>query len=204
MASASRMNDSSQTTVGDYLRVLRRSRWLILGVTLLCAGLGVAYDVLKTPNYEATAQETIRDPAVDLQALGSTGGATALPLQLAAAHAPDVTRATVVQAVNKDLGLGKSPEEVRSLVTASVDPNAFTVRITADADNANQAAEIANSFARADASLSSLETRARYGAKAKRLQKSSRPSPIPATRPPRRSPSTGSRPCRAWHPPRSP
>jgi Mrp family chromosome partitioning ATPase/capsular polysaccharide biosynthesis protein len=164
------MSDPSQTNITDYLRVLRRSRWLILGVTLLCAALGVAYVVLKTPQYEATAQETVNDQAVDLSRVGNQAAPTQLPLQLAASHAPDVTRPTVLEAVKKDLGLDESLEDVRSLVAVDVDPNAFTVKITADADNAEDAATVANAFAEADARVSTAETRERYSAQAKRLE----------------------------------
>src|SRR3954447_1310130 len=164
------MSDPSQTTITDYLRVLRRSRWLILLVTLLCAGAAVAYVVLKTPSYESTAQETINDPAQDLAKLGSQAGTAQLPLQLAAAHAPDVTRLAVVRQVNKDLNLGKNPDGVRCVVAVDVDPNAFTVKITADASDADDAAAIANAFANADARVSTAEARAGYLAEANRLE----------------------------------
>jgi succinoglycan biosynthesis transport protein ExoP len=163
------MSDSSQTTLIDYFRVLRRSLWLIVGVTLLCALVGVAYVVLKTPNYEATAQETIRDPVQDLATFGNQGATAQLPLQLAAAHAPDVTRPAVLQQVKKELGMDESLDDVRSLVSAEVDPNAFTVNITADASNADDAAEIANAFADADAHVTTSETRAKYAAQAEKL-----------------------------------
>jgi Mrp family chromosome partitioning ATPase len=163
------MSDTSETTLVDYLRVLRRSRWLIVLVTLLCAGAAVAYVALKTPNYEATAQETISDPAQDLAKLGSQAGTAQLPLQLAAAHAPDVTRTAVLQRVKKDLGLQKTLDQVRALVSVDVDPNAFTVKITADASGANDAAAVANAFAQADARLTTDQARALYAASASRL-----------------------------------
>jgi Mrp family chromosome partitioning ATPase/capsular polysaccharide biosynthesis protein len=160
----------------DYLRVLRRSRWLILGVTLLCALAGIAYVALKTPNYEATAQETVRDPVQDLAIFGNQGATAQSPLQLAAAHAADVTRAPVLVAVKKDLGLDESLDDVRSLVSANVDPNAFTVKITAGADDADNAAEIANAFAQADARISTSEARDRYGSQADKLSDKLKPS----------------------------
>jgi succinoglycan biosynthesis transport protein ExoP len=163
------MSDSSQTTLHDYLRVLRRSRWLILGVTLLGALAGIAWVVLKAPNYEATAQETINDPAQNLATLGTAVGTAQLPLQLAASHAPDVTRPAVLERVKKDLGLNEPLDDVRSLVSVNVDPNAFTVRITADADNADDAAEVANAFAQADADVSTDQTRRKYSIQARRL-----------------------------------
>jgi Mrp family chromosome partitioning ATPase/capsular polysaccharide biosynthesis protein len=165
------MNDSSQTTLTDYTRVVWRSRWLILGVTLLCAALAVAYDVLQTPNYEATARETIHDQAQDLAKLGAQGGTPQLPLQLASSHAADVTRQTVLQEVKKDLGLNKPLSDIRSMVSVGVDPNAFTVNITADSSSANRAADVANAFAAADARVSTKEARKKYGSLADKLSK---------------------------------
>jgi capsular exopolysaccharide synthesis family protein len=163
------MSDSSQTTLTDYLRTLKRSRWVIALVTLLCAGAAVAYVALKTPTYESTAQLTVRDPSQDLGPLGTQAGTAQLPLQLAAAHAPDVTRAEVVQQVKKELGLQGSLDQIRSLVVVDVDPNAFTVKVTAKDSNADDAARIANSFAQADARLTTAEARARYASSASRL-----------------------------------
>ena len=165
------MSDSSQTNLTDYLGILRRSRWLILAVTLGCAALGVAYVVLKTPTYEATAQEAVNDPAQDLAKLGTQAGTAQLPLQLAASHAADVTRPAVLLQVKKDLSLNEPLDEIRSLVAVDVDPNAFTVKITADASHADEAARVANAFAAADAQVSTREARARYTAQAEKLSK---------------------------------
>jgi Mrp family chromosome partitioning ATPase/capsular polysaccharide biosynthesis protein len=163
------MRNFSETTLSDYLRVLRRSRWLILAVTVACGALGVAYVALKTPTYEATAQEAINDPAQDLAKLGTQAGTAQLPLQLAASHAPDVTRPAVLQAVKKDLRRNESLSDLRSLVSVGVDPNAFTVKITADASDADEAAAIANAFAEADSRVSTAEARDRYAAQADKL-----------------------------------
>lgn len=165
------MSDSSQTTLTDYLRVLRRSRWLILAVIALCALIAVAYVVIKTPKYDATAAETISDPGAALQTVTGQGSITTLPLQLASAHAPDVTRPEVVADVKKKLGLSGSIDDVRSLVSIEVDPNAYTVNITATDSNADDAAAIANAFADSDASISTAQQRARYARQATALER---------------------------------
>jgi capsular exopolysaccharide synthesis family protein len=163
------MPDSTQTTLTYYLRTLRRSRWLIASITLLCAAAAVAYVALKTPSYEATAHLTIRDPSADLGPLGSQAGTAQLPLQLAASHAPDVTRQAVLERVKKDLDLPESLDDIRSLVTVAVDPNSFTVNVTASGSDADEAARIANGFAQADVRLATDEARAKYSDSAKRL-----------------------------------
>jgi capsular exopolysaccharide synthesis family protein len=163
------MSDSAHTTLSDYLRVLRRSKWLVLLVTLLCIGVAVTYTVLKTPKYEATAQLTVRDPAQDVRVLGTPSGPTQLPSQLASAHAPDVTRPAVLREVKQQLELDESLDEVRNLITVTVDPNAFTVGIVAQASSAEDAARIANAFADADTRLTTEEAREGYAVAAARL-----------------------------------
>jgi succinoglycan biosynthesis transport protein ExoP len=163
------MSDSAQTSLSDYLRVIWRSRWLIVLVTVLCAGVAIAYSVLKTPTYEATAQLTVRDPGQDVGLVGGQGGATQLPLQLASSHAPQVTRSGVLKDVKKQLKLNESLDDIRSLVSVEVDPNSYAVLITAESSDASDAAAIANAFAAADAQLSTQAARARYSDAADRL-----------------------------------
>jgi capsular exopolysaccharide synthesis family protein len=164
------MSDTAQSTLSDYLRTLRRSWRLIAAVTVICAGIAVAYSVLKTPTYEATAQLTVRDPNADVGLIGGQGGASQLPLQTSSAHAPDVTRRAVLLRVQKDLKPRQSLEEIRSLVSVEVDPNSYAVTITAESSDASTAARIANAFAVADARLTTAEARRSYAARARRLE----------------------------------
>jgi capsular exopolysaccharide synthesis family protein len=164
------MSDSAQTTLSDYLRTLRRSRLLILSVTLLCAAAAVGYSALKTPTYVATAQLSVRDPAADVPLIGGgQSGVFQLPLQVASTHAPQVTRIAVLKDVRDELKLKESLGEIRSLVSVEVDPNSFTVNITAESSDPDDAARIANAFAQADARLTTSQIRASYGRRADRL-----------------------------------
>jgi capsular exopolysaccharide synthesis family protein len=163
------MSDSAQTTLADYLRMLRRSIWLIALVTLLCVAVAIAYSQLQTPSYSATAQLTVRDPGQDVGLVGGQGGVNQLPLQAASAHAPQVTRAGVLREVKKDLKLKESLDAIRSLVSVDIDPNAYTVLITADSSDGSDAAAIANAFAEADARLTTSRARSGYAASAERL-----------------------------------
>ena len=163
------MSEPGQTTLADYLRTLRRSRWLILGVTVACAAAALAYSVLQSPTYEATAQLTVRDPAQDLNLLGGAAVTAQQPLQLASAHAPQVTRTAVLERVKEDLNRDQSLTEIRELVEVDIDPNSFTVNIRAQSSDAREAARIVNAFAEADAQLTSSEAREQYAAAADRL-----------------------------------
>ena len=163
------MSDSSQTTLSDYLRVLYRSRLLIAMATIVCAGAALAYSLLQTPTYEASAQLTIRDPVQDLNLVGDAGVSPQLPLQLASTHAPQVTRTEVLKRVRRNLDRDQSLDEIRSLVDVDIDPNSFVVTITARSTDANEAARIVNSFAEADAALSSTQARETYAAAAERV-----------------------------------
>jgi polysaccharide biosynthesis transport protein len=164
------MSEPGQTTLADYLRTLKRSRWLIALVTLVCAGGVLAYSLLQTSTYEATAQLTVRDPAQDLNLVGGAAVTAQQPLQLASAHAPQVTRSAVLERVKDELNRDQPLNEIRSLVDVEIDPNSFVVVIRARSSDAREAARIVNAFAEADAALTSSEAREEYAAAADRLQ----------------------------------
>ncbi|MGP0030224.1 MAG: polysaccharide biosynthesis tyrosine autokinase [Acidimicrobiales bacterium] len=48
-------DDDARSSVREYVQSLRRRQWLILLVTLGCVGLSLAYSLLTTPVYQATA-----------------------------------------------------------------------------------------------------------------------------------------------------
>src|SRR4051794_5842234 len=124
------MSEASETTLADYLRTLRRYRLMVILVTIACAGAALVYSVLQTPSYEATSSLSVHDPAQDLTLVGGGGYTGQTPLQLASAHAPQVTRSSVVRKARKTLGSHKSLDQIRSLVDVQIDPNSYLVKIT--------------------------------------------------------------------------
>jgi uncharacterized protein involved in exopolysaccharide biosynthesis len=80
------------STLADYVHVIRRAKWTILLVGLIYAAIALFVSVLQTPNYQAQASESVRDPSQDLSLTGTSYLSAETPLQLAAAHAPLVTR----------------------------------------------------------------------------------------------------------------
>jgi capsular exopolysaccharide synthesis family protein len=163
------MSEPSTTTLADYLRTLRKYRWFILLVALVCAGAAFAVSAFQEKDYEATASVSVTDPAQD-PTVGSGGFTAQTPLQIASAHAPQVTRAEVVRRVKEDLGLrGVTTAEIRALVDVEIDPNSYLVTITAHSSDAGEAARVANAFATADADLTTSAARAEFQAEAARL-----------------------------------
>ena len=164
------MRNPSQTTLADYLRTLWRYRLFIVLAVIVCAAAGFAYSKLQTPSYDATATESVRDPAQDLSLISSFGGTNQTPLQIASAHLPQVTRTAVVRQARAKLGTHASVDEIRSLVSVSVDPNSFAVHIKASSSDPVFATRVVNAFAQADARLSATQARKAYADAAARLQ----------------------------------
>lgn len=166
MTSAGRDN-----TLADYLRVIARSKRMIVLVGIVCAAVALLVSMLQTPSYQAQASELVRDPSQDLSLTGTAYVSAQTPLQLAAAHAPMVTRLAVAKSVKRRLKTRMSPAELQSAVSVSIDPNSYLVLVTADSGNAAHAAAIANAFAQADAAQTTAEARATYGRLATDLQR---------------------------------
>jgi uncharacterized protein involved in exopolysaccharide biosynthesis len=60
------------STLADYVHVIRRAKWTMLLVGLICAAIAVFVSVLQTPNYQAQASESVRDPSQDLSLTGTS------------------------------------------------------------------------------------------------------------------------------------
>src|SRR4051794_2903465 len=64
--------DREESFAATLLRVVRRRLWLFLACLLLVPGAALAYSLLKTPEYEATASLLFREQGLDERLLGST------------------------------------------------------------------------------------------------------------------------------------
>ena len=164
-------NAQQDTTLADYLRVLKQRKLFIIVVALICTAAALGVSLIQKKSYDATASEVVKDPNQDLLSLGGGGFSTQTPLQLASAHAPDVTRPEVLAAVKKSLHSPLTLSQLKSAVTVGIDTNSFLVTIDAAARNPNQTAAIANAFAEQDARLTTDEARASFAAQATQLQK---------------------------------
>ena len=164
------MSEPSETTLSDYLRTVSQQWPLIVLVTLACAGTTLALSLSQTKTYEATATLAVREPGQDLNLIGGGVSSGQTPLQIASAHAPQVTRPTVVRRAKAKLDSKQSIDSLRGAVNVQIDPNSYVVEITARSSDPEEAAQIANAFASADAKLTTAETRKTYEAAAEKLE----------------------------------
>ncbi|UTI62617.1 polysaccharide biosynthesis tyrosine autokinase [Paraconexibacter antarcticus] len=163
--------EPQETTIGDYVRVLRQRRLLIAFVAIACAAVAFGVSALQTPNYKATASLEVKDVNSELSVLGGGFLSGQTPLQLASAHVAQVTRPEVVARVKRQLKSRLTPSALENKVSVSIDPNSFLVKVTATTRHARDAAEVANAFAEADARLSTRETRAGFTSAAAKLNR---------------------------------
>jgi capsular exopolysaccharide synthesis family protein len=132
----------------DALRLLRRQRWVIIGAMLLAVAAAVAYSLLKTKEYEATAQIQFVDQSNYLSTIGTavpSSGQT--PAEIAAQGAERVTSPEVVSAVAQNVDSDLSQSEIKDSVETAVNPDSSLVSLTATAESARLAADLANAFA---------------------------------------------------------
>ncbi len=170
-------NQSREFTLSGYLAVLRRQRWLVLAVTLICGAAALGFSLLQKKTYQATASLAVSDPNRDLALTGGTELTAQTPLQLAAAASPQVTRQEVVNRVKRSLSGAASAGALRSSVQVAIDPNSYVIDVTASDRSAARAAAIANAFASADTALTTAESRAQFKSQAAAVQRQLRQIP---------------------------
>lgn len=146
-------------TLGDYLRVLRRRRTLILAVTLVCFGAALVNSLTKDDVYVAEAKIQFRDPLTDLSLVGINRETVPelAPNQRSALNAELVTGPRVTRAVSRELDREVSTSGLRSAVSARVSPQTNLVIIEASWGDARFAADLANAYADAASDLAVRE-----------------------------------------------
>jgi succinoglycan biosynthesis transport protein ExoP len=154
------------------MAVLRARRGLVIAVTLIAVAIGLAYSLVKTASYDATATVTFTDPA---KALGLIAPGTNIPVDLnpdksAAADSRIVTREDVVTAVQKQLNNGMSVDELKGDVNATLQPDSDQIAITASTDNADKSAKVANAFAAQTKVAAQNDARDTYANQAKQVK----------------------------------
>jgi capsular exopolysaccharide synthesis family protein len=165
------MQDSHRDfTLRGYLDVLRRRRWLILLIAIICGAAAYGLSSLQKKSYNATASLAVSDPSQSLALVGGAYVPTETQLQLASAASSQVTRQAVVDGVKQALNSPLSDNALRSNVSVTIDPNSYALDITATSRDPATAAAIANAFAHVDSALTTAATRAGYRAEAKSLE----------------------------------
>lgn len=126
------------------LETLQRFWLVVLLVTALGAGAGVAYGLNADVQYEADAQLTVGRVDVQTQ---SIPGFTSASITLADTYSRAIVADRVVTQIAEKTGLSKSA--VIDDVSAAPIPETGTVRVFADADSTDEAVSAANAAAEA-------------------------------------------------------
>ncbi len=150
------MNDEDRRAARDIrsgsldssLRVLRERKWVIIAIVVIVVGAVLGASLKMTPEYEATAQVLRQTAALDRTLFGtSVFDSQDAQLQLQTG-ANLVKLNAVAEMVKKDLGSPLTTQSLRAMVTVATVNQYDVIRITAQSPDPNQAAAVANSFAR--------------------------------------------------------
>ena len=129
-----------------YLQALRKRWWLILGLALLLAALGLAQAKSSTPMY--------RSNATSYATLSQAGNVTELvqgstyTQNLMQSFALLATTPAVLDPVIEELELDISPANLAKTLTVTVPPNSFLIDIRATSPDPDEAAAIADAVAK--------------------------------------------------------
>ncbi len=165
-------------TLQDYVRVLRRQRWLILAVTMAFTAGALAIALAQSKSYTASAQMSFRDVLQDLQFVAPNAGASQTsPQERAAANAALINRPAVSQRVKQELGTTKSADELAASVSASVGAHTNLVTIQAHSGDPKFAADLANEYARQTTLIAEQNLRRKLDKAVRNLEREVRSGP---------------------------
>jgi Mrp family chromosome partitioning ATPase len=144
------MNRPSEGALGPYLRAIRSHRLLVAVVTLVAIAASIAWTTLRPPSYQATANILLTPLAQEdtqfqgLNAVREAGDPTRTS-QTAATLIRSTAAATRTAA---KLGGDWSPKKVLDATTVTPEGESNILAVTGKADDADEAARLANTFAR--------------------------------------------------------
>jgi len=151
-----RMSDTRQGTLRDYMRVLRSGRTAIIAVTLLCAGIAAGMSLSQETKYIAAARVTFQEENRSNAEAGLATLSTQSAAQLAAEGASTMLSNDVLARVRRRLRSDRTITQLRAMLATSVDPSSTLVTVQATATDKTFAAALANAVMEATGNLSAL------------------------------------------------
>ncbi len=143
MRASERMEPAELT---DYVGVLRRRWWIIVGMALVGIAASVAYVVVAPKSYTATAGVEVNPTAVNNTQQQAGAAKTDVNMDNEAQLAQSATVATIAA---KLLHSPLTPTSLSNHVSVVVPPNSQLLEISCSASSAADAARCANAFAAA-------------------------------------------------------
>lgn len=153
------MTDARQTTVRDYLEILRASRLLVAAAVTLAIGASVGLSLNQPKQYQSTASLVFEDVSQDLALVGASGGSGELPAARTLRESRTLLRTEVLEDAMRLLRFPTTLAELRSEISATPENTSNLVLVTAQARSAQRSAAIANAVARAAVTRATRETR---------------------------------------------
>ncbi|MDR7602338.1 MAG: polysaccharide biosynthesis tyrosine autokinase [Armatimonadota bacterium] len=133
-----------------YYRILRRRRWLLLGLTLSVALVAVLVERPRPAEFEATATLTTAPPEDQRVSDFVAGTRRDRSAEQQRALAVDLLRSlTVAERVIRSLGLPLTPVQLVGRIRVQRDPGSDLIRVTAMAGTEQEAVRLANAVAEA-------------------------------------------------------
>ena len=167
------------TSLMDYLRVLRRHRLLIIGVTLACGIIAFGFSKTRPTTYEAEAQMSFGDPFANLTLLN---GGSGIPQESASVRAANaavlVTSPRVERRADK---LFRKGPPAHCSIDASVLVETNNVAVDGTCRTADDAARFTNTYVKAAQQVGNAQARAEIQRVAKALAhqiKDAKQSPV--------------------------
>ncbi len=132
--------DADELELRDYLRVLRRRKWIVAAVTLGVVGVALAVSVLQTPVYEGTAELLLQPRTTESLFDPNTGQRTGDANRNVQTEIQVLKSRPVRDAVEDELG---SAPRVSAAPVGQTD----VIEVRAESTDPEQAARIANAYA---------------------------------------------------------
>ena len=130
----------------DYLRVLRRRKWVVATTALLVVVVALTFSLLQTPVYTASARLTV-EPIDEPQGEASALRQLVYGPQELETQREVITSVWVAQLVVERLGLDQPVSDLLEMVSARIVGESQVLEVTAESTDAQEAASIAQGFA---------------------------------------------------------
>jgi uncharacterized protein involved in exopolysaccharide biosynthesis len=135
------------SSLRDYLRLVRKQWLLILIPAVIGAGAAYFFSSRTAKTYDASAAVSIQDETQLLELLGTSVYPGAAPGTSPQVVAQTIDTPALAQGVKRRLRTRLPREELRGLISLSVDSTSGLVNVTASTGSGAFAARVANAFA---------------------------------------------------------
>ena len=133
--------------LGDYLRVIRERKWIIILAVAVVVAAALAVSLLTTPKYRASSQLLYKVSNLDVTLFGSRAFEVRDQNRELQTGAGMVRLNVVAEAVADALGSTRTVEQLLAMVEVRPDAQTNFINVTATSIYPDEAADIANTFA---------------------------------------------------------